>query len=347
MTVQPTPDHVKMGEIKKVETSETSDSYCYKGSWNGWHLSTIFCICHIATYIGLAAAVCRFVQSDEHALVLGGEPFPFQQCWLVQVAFATALFLDFICWLWTVDKDKARLIYLVVVINGIPVLSYGLLASGLTPIFIDVHGRRLIVIRYMQWLFTTPTMIYLYSLLSSVRTQEVLISMANGVFVIFIGFLANVLPAPFDLMALAISFLAFFYVMQTLDQTIALAVADCCSNEDESYCRALKGAKLLTTFSWVGVPVVWTLAYLALISHSAEEVLYQLFDFIIKSGVSCMIMHSSLKTHSEKKEERMRAELAEERGTIKALRDTARMKVYIPLRLPGRFTHPLLSRLLS
>eukprot|EP00291_Cryptomonas_curvata_P004718 CAMPEP_0172193086 /NCGR_PEP_ID=MMETSP1050-20130122/24745_1 /TAXON_ID=233186 /ORGANISM="Cryptomonas curvata, Strain CCAP979/52" /LENGTH=203 /DNA_ID=CAMNT_0012868575 /DNA_START=420 /DNA_END=1027 /DNA_ORIENTATION=- len=148
----------------------------------------------------------------------------------------------------------------------------------------------------------------------------------NGMIVILTGYLANVLPAPFDLIALAASFLAFYLVLQTLDKTIALAVAEFCSNEDESYCRALKGAKLLTTFSWVGVPAVWTLAYSGLISHAAEEVSYEMFDFIIKSGVSCIIMHSSLKTHAEKKEERMRAELAEERGTIKALRETARMK---------------------
>jgi sensory rhodopsin len=321
------PHHVKAGEVKKGEP------LCYKGSWNGWHLSTIFCICHITLYTCLSAVVCRSVHSDPKALILGGVPFPFQQCWLVQMAFSTALFLNFICWLWTVDKDKARLFYLVVVINGIPVLSYGLLASGLAPILIDVNGRRLIVIRYMQWLFTTPAMIYLYSLLSSVRTPEVVWSMANGVVVILTGYLANVLPAPFDLIALAASFLAFYVVMQTLDRTIAIAVAEFSSNDDESYCRALKAAKLLTTFSWVGVPVVWTLAYYGLISHAAEEISYELFDFIIKSGVSCIIMHSSLKTHAEKKEERMRAELAEERGTIKALRETARMKVNATRRL--------------
>jgi sensory rhodopsin len=311
------------GEVK-------TDPY-YKGSWKGWHFSTIFCICHITLYTGLAALVCWSVQSDPQALTLGGEPFPFQQCWLVQMAFATALFLNFICWLWTVDKDKGRLFYLAVVINGIPVLSYGLLASGLAPILIDVNGRRLIVVRYMQWLFTTPAMIYLYSLLSSVRTEEVVISMVYGIVVILTGYLANVLPAPFDLVALAASFLAFYLVMQTLDRTIALAVAEFSSNEDDLYCRALKGAKLLTTFSWVGVPAVWTLAYYGLISHAVEEVLYEMFDFIIKSGVSCIIMHSSLKTHAEKKEERMRAELAEERGTIKALRETARMKVKMQL----------------
>jgi bacteriorhodopsin len=196
------------------------------------------------------------------------------------------------------------------------------------------------VIRYMQWLFTTPAMIYLYSLLSCVPTRDVMISMANGALVILTGYLANILPPPFNIMALVGALLAFFMVMKILDQTISIAVADCCSTEEESYCGALKGAKLLTTFSWVGIPAVWILAYFGLLSHSAEELLYEVFDFIIKSGVSCIIMHSSLKTHAEKKEERMRAELAEERGTIKALRETARMKVSL---IPAHILSPSIS----
>jgi sensory rhodopsin len=308
-----------------------SGAHCNDGTWHGWHLSTIFCIFDVTLYVVLSIAICWLVPNNEQALTLDGEVFPFQQLYYVQMAFATALFLNFICWLWTVDKDKARLFHLVVVINGIPILSYGLVASGLSPILIDVNGRRLIVIRYMQWLFTTPAMIYLYSLLSCVPTRDVLISMANGALVILIGYLANVLPPPFNLMALVGALVAFFMVMKILDQTISIAMADCCSAEEESYCGALKGAKLLTTFSWVGIPAVWILAYCGLLSHSAEELLYEFFDFIIKSGVSCIIMHSSLKTYAEKKEEQMRAELAEERGTIKALRETARMKVHIRL----------------
>jgi sensory rhodopsin len=298
-------------------------------------------MCDFFFFICSATALCWTVHGEPEALVLGGDPFPFHQCSLVQMAFATSLFLDFICWLWTVDKDKARLFYLALVINGIPALSYGLLASGRTPIFIDVNGRRLIVIRYLQWLFTTPAMLYLYSILSSLRARTVLLAMANGIIMIVTGYLANILPAPFDLIALAASFLTFYYVMQTLDQSIALAVAECCTHEDESYRRALKGAQQLTTFSWVGVPAIWMLAYYGLLSHAAEELLYEMFDFIIKSGISCMIMHSSLKTHAEKKEERMRAELAEERGrTIKALRDTARMKASLLRRPPAFFANP-------
>ena len=52
----------------------------------------------------------------------------------------TSLILDFISWLWTVHKDKTRLFYLAFVINGVPVLTYKLLASGLAPILMDAHG---------------------------------------------------------------------------------------------------------------------------------------------------------------------------------------------------------------
>ena len=244
------------------------------------------------------------------------------------MAFITSLFLDFICWLWTVDEDKARLFYIAVVINGIPVISYGLMASSLSPIFVDVNGRRLIIIRYMQWLFTTPAMLYLYSILTSLAPSDILVAMANGVAMIITGFLANILPSPFDLISLALSLSTFCYVMRALNTSIELAISECCSSEDASYRRALMGAHALTTFSWVGVPAIWMLAYFGLLSHSAEELLYELFDFVIKAGISCMILHSSLKTRAEKQQERMRAELVEERGrTIKALHESALMKV--------------------
>jgi bacteriorhodopsin len=312
---------------KHDDESEQEKADCSQSTWNGWHLSTIFCIFNIVFYAALSATVCLTVKGDPNAVELGGQPFPFNRCWMVQMAFVTSVFLDCICWLWTFDKDKARLFYLTLVINGIPAITYTLLANEMTPMFVDINGRRLIVIRYMQWLFTTPAMLYLYSILSSLQSNEVLIAMANGVIMIITGFLGNFLPAPFDSINVGLSFLTFYYVMKTLDRSISLAISECGNSDDESYKHALKGAHLLTTFSWVGVPAVWTLAYFGLISFAAEELFYELFDFIIKSGISCMIMHSSLKTHAEKKQERMRAELAEERGrTIKALRDSARMK---------------------
>ena len=170
--------------------------------WNGWYVSTLFCIMNFVLFPIAVGLLLLLVKSDPEATgQLATLP---QQYQLTQMAFLTCLLLDFISWLWTVDKEKSRLFYLVLVINGLPVVTYGLLAAGYSPIWLDSHGRPLVVMRFLQWLFTTPAMLYLYSIVSSLSSRELFLAMALEYLVIFTGFFASVAPFPFDLVFLAI-----------------------------------------------------------------------------------------------------------------------------------------------
>jgi bacteriorhodopsin len=292
----------------------------------GFHHSSLFCFFSITLFFPTLLLVLKFVPTDPAALLLGGEPIPPHQWALTQMAFATCLLLDFISWLWTVDRDKSRLFYFALVINGLPVVTYGLLASGVTPILIDSHGRRLIVIRYLQWIFTTPTMLYLYSIISSIPNNDVITSMGLAVSVLIFGLVGSIMPFPFDIIFIGLSFFAFYFVLVSLTKMITVAINDS-SLEDTTYRGALRGARLFMTLTWVGIPLIWTLAYVGAVSHRVEETLFSMLDFASKAGVSCMILNSSIKTHAEKQDERMQAALQEERArTIDALQEAARMK---------------------
>jgi bacteriorhodopsin len=111
------------------------------------------------------------------------------------MAFLTCLLLDFVSYLFTVDKDKSRLFYFVLVINGLPVVSYGLLAAGVAPVLVDAHGRRFITLRFVVWLFTTPAMLYLYSMVSCIPRRELIVAMVLEYIVILTGVLASLLPS--------------------------------------------------------------------------------------------------------------------------------------------------------
>jgi bacteriorhodopsin len=309
--------------------------------WLGWYTSTIFCLMSIAMFIISVTVLLHFVETDPAAMILGGGKVPEHQWALTQMAFATCLFLDFISWLWTVDKDKSRLFYLALVINGLPVITYGMLANGMAPVLIDVHGRRLVVIRYLQWLFTTPSMLYLYSIISSIPTSEVVTSMVLGATVIILGFIGSIIRFPFDLLSISLAIYSFSFVVRFLIKTISLAIEES-SLEDTSYRGALGGARWFMVLTWVGIPVVWTMGYFHLVSYLAEEVMFEFFDFSSKAGISCMILHSSIKTYAEKQDEKAQAELQQERNrTIEALQESARMKV----RDPQACHPPLLPRL--
>jgi sensory rhodopsin len=242
----------------------------------------------------------------------GGEELPTLQWRLVQTSFLTCLFLDFISWLWTVDREKSRLLYFVVIINGLPSVTYGLLAYGYAPILLDAHGRRLVLIRYVQWLFTTPSMLYLYSIVSYISTRELATAMILETVVILTGLTASLLPYPFFLPFLAVSFGAFYLVMATLHRMLTRAICQV-APDDDRYRRALSGARLFMTLTWVAIPCVWTLACAGAISPLLEETLYQFFDFATKAGLSCMILHSSIQTHSARQTSAIRAALFDAR----------------------------------
>ena len=301
-----------------------------KGLWRGWYISTIFCSVSACLFCAVVALVLKYVKTEPEASLLGGEQISLHHWGLTQMAFATCLLLDFISWLWTVDKDKSRLFYFALVINGLPVLTYGLLSYGSTPILMDNYGRRFVIIRHLQWLFTTPSMLYLYSIISSVPSREVIQYMTMGGSVILFGLLGSVAPQPFGIFFIGMAFFTFYFVLGALNRMISSAIEDS-SLEDAAYRGALRGARLFMTLTWAGIPVVWTASALGVVSHRVEETLYSLLDFASKAGVSCMILHSSIKTHAEKQDERMQAQLQQERArTIEALQEAARIKARPP-----------------
>ena len=274
--------------------------------------------------------VLKYVPSNPAAINLGGNANPIHHWQTTQTAFATCLILDFISWLWTVNRDKSRLFYLAVVINGLPVVTYTLLANGVTPILIDTYGRRLPIIRYLQWLFTTPSMLYLYSIISSVPDSDVVKSMVLGAGVILFGFVGGIAPQPFGIIFISMSFATFYFVLGSLNKMIVTAIEDTLL-EDASYRGALRGARHFMTLTWAGIPLVWTISVLGLVSNNVEELLFSLLDFASKAGISCTILHSAIKTHAEKHDERLQAELQLERArTIEALEEAARTKASPP-----------------
>ena len=153
--------------------------------------------------------------------------------------------------------------------------------------------------------------------------------MAMGGGVIIFGALGAVAPQPLGFIFMAMSFGTFYFVLSALNKLISAAIADS-TLEEAAYRGALRGARLFMTLTWAGIPLVWTLSTLGFVSLRGEETLYELLDFASKAGVSCMILHSSIKTHAEKQDERVQAQLQQERArTIVALQEAARLKASI------------------
>ncbi len=134
---------------KKVDSESNPDMLF------GFHIVSFFCVVSVASFLIAAIALITFVSPDSQAESINGHSIPYSQWSRTQSAFATSLFLDLICWLWTVHKEKARLFHLAMVINGIPVITYTLLSCGAAPVLMDLHGKMTVHCFYAIDLYTT------------------------------------------------------------------------------------------------------------------------------------------------------------------------------------------------
>ena len=304
MKIDDAPDPTKSAsDVKEPNTHSHSEHM-----WRGFYVSTIFCSANVIIFPLSLLLVLYFVSGDPSASKLGDEDRLTEQWKLTQMAFITALLLDFVSWLFTVDYDRARLYYFVLVIQGLPVVSYGLLAAGAAPILVDVHGRRFIVVRYVVWLFTTPAMLYFYSCVCSISRRELVTAMILEYIVILAGIPACLLPFPYYGPFLLISCVACYYVVMALSKMLTLAIEES-SRDDASYrslhrirlpylppapafrCAkpcgararpraavppprrsALQGARLFMTTTFAAIPGVWFLAYFNLVpAHRSAQ----------------------------------------------------------------------------
>ena len=237
-----TADPAKMKSGSQTESQKPGKPQG-EDMWNGFYISTIFCAAHAVVFPVTMLLVLLCVQGDPAATQLGDEARLTEQWKLTQMAFITALLLDFISWLFTVDYERARLYYFVLVIQGLPVVSYGLLAAGAAPITMDSHGRRFIVVRYVVWLFTTPAMLYFYSCVCSISRRELAIAMGLEYIVILAGIPACLLPFPYHLPWLIISCVACYFVVMALSKMLTLAIEE--SSPDDSSYRWRRSRSLL------------------------------------------------------------------------------------------------------
>lgn len=82
------------------------------------------------------------------------------------VAFTTAFALNFITLMFERESAKFQLAMLACYINFLAGFTDYLAYMGYSPILRDGWGQGLQVLRVIMWLFTTPAMVYLLSIIS-------------------------------------------------------------------------------------------------------------------------------------------------------------------------------------
>eukprot|EP00961_Rhodomonas_salina_P269834 3645236-Rhodomonas_salina.1 len=258
-------------------------------------------------------ALCWHVQSDPEGDVVDGHPVPYRIYGISAAAYGTTLILNVAAWAWTIDSYRARLYIFPLFVNVVSFLCDFALATGWAPVWICSNGRRFLMMRYLKWGITSPSLIYMYSSLSSMADMKVMHYCAICLVMLGAGALSACTGPPHNIAYLFASMVLWLLLVQYLNGLIDNTILNC-APEDEEYRSSLGVAKGLLLVGWIAMPMIFIMAQWELINPTVEEALYELMDFLTKAGGASMILHSSLQTCVEKETERRQKLLAVKRN---------------------------------
>mmetsp|Transcript_39673 Transcript_39673/g.93990 ORF Transcript_39673/g.93990 Transcript_39673/m.93990 type:complete len:597 (+) Transcript_39673:142-1932(+) len=307
------PHRFEDADRKKTKVTTVSEIVPMKilglscGAWS--------CIFSLIYFPILFWAMCTYIKDDPAAILIDGQPMP--QLWtnITTVAFLTSLTLDLFTWAWTTEPSKAAMFAFPLAVGTCSFISYLGLAMGYCPLLASFDGRRFIPSRYLKWCVTTPLMLTTYAVLSELSLSEFVICIASDLLMLVLGGMASYCVSPHNYVYLALSFMFYFPVIYYINKMLELAI-ESYSVEQKEMRQAFNSARIVMLIGWVTMPTIWIFSWLNLMDPAAEEIGYEIVDFLTKCGCSSMLMHSSLRTQADREAERSREALVVERGRM-------------------------------
>jgi len=188
-----------------------------------------------------------------------------------------------------VTDPRHRAYYAVLAsVTGIASAAYVVMALGFGSIV--VGGDELLVVRYLDWLFTTPLLVLYLGLLCRPGRRVLAGAIVADVVVIATGVAADLLSGVAAAAAFVVSTAAFGALLYMLVRTLpARATTGSVSSVTFTKLRNL------TVVLWSLYPVVWllTASGLGLLNPATENMVVVYLDFISKAGFVLIAVHHS------------------------------------------------------
>eukprot|EP00163_Fabomonas_tropica_P000522 TRINITY_DN1032_c0_g1_i1.p1 TRINITY_DN1032_c0_g1~~TRINITY_DN1032_c0_g1_i1.p1 ORF type:complete len:1091 (-),score=290.04 TRINITY_DN1032_c0_g1_i1:164-3436(-) len=207
-------------------------------------------------------------------------------------SFACALVVDTVGLMHTKTRTTRDLLRLLAFINMLPFIVYLCLSSGIRPdiLPVPVGNPPVYAMRYIQWSFSTPSLVLMISRLSGPYrgTRSVPLTMAVDWIMVVTGYLSSVSPmgsVP-RYVYLLISCLTWCYVQEALWHFHGTAIENAIHPDDQ---RILRTLRYVTCLVWTVFPVVWLLEDQRLLHPFFVELGYALADFSAKMVYSMML----------------------------------------------------------
>ncbi|GCF12929.1 sensory rhodopsin-2 [Haloarcula mannanilytica] len=206
---------------------------------------------------------------------------------------------------YTLVPEETRKRYLLLVaIPGIAIVAYALMAMGFGSI--QTEGHAVYVIRYVDWLLTTPINVLFLALLAGASRQDTVKLVVLQALTIVFGFAGAVTPSPVSYGLFAVGAALFGGVIYLLYRNVAAAAESTLSDVEMSLYRTLRNFVVVL---WLVYPVVWLVGApgLGLMDVETASLVIVYLDVVTKVGFGliALLAMMNLGSVSETGEETM------------------------------------------
>ena len=178
------------------------------------------------------------------------------------------------------DAESRGYTAVLALVTGIAAVAYALMAQGYGSI--AVGGNSVAIVRYTDWLVTTPLMVLYLALLSQPGRRAIGALVAVDVVVIVAGVAATATGGVTQYLLFGVGTLAYLVLVWLLVRTLPRR-ASFASTRQESAFVTLRN---LTVVVWTLYPVVWLLAPtgVGLLLPETQVLVFTYLDIVSKVG---------------------------------------------------------------
>lgn len=235
------------------------------------------------------------------------------------VSFAVTLLLCIAAYAWVVNPFKRLVSLCVCTISAVALATYTYFVFYGVPYMLAKDGQSFEPVRYLQWLFTTPCMIFAISCFTEINWSNGKLrgSLEADLAMVVFGFLDRFCGPPLRYVWFVLSCAAFLRTMHQFHQVFVAAQGVMVDEMDR---HNLKRVHVFTFFTWSLFPLVRVASIVGYVDDTVEDIATTCLNLSAKLIYAVSLMVVSFTVMDQLLEKRLEAAL---RSLQPLLRDQA------------------------
>lgn len=290
---------------------------------HSWSLALAWISSCTALFLWLQALIPVYIETDPSAVKEFFAQVPRELYNYSQMAFLGTLALDVVAFLFEDTSLKRQLALLSGYIKCVTWYCDYRMVHGDDVIAYDTFGTLWVPMRYLQWIVTTPTLIFILSKISNFSLAKVMLVCGSQAALLAAAYLASVAPHPLNWVVLTLAASLYPWIMHEMYNMIQDAIS---AHPEDTHARyGLHVTYLASMVVWAVFPTCAFLMRWQPSTHGMAERLTLLANFFSKVLFCSSLMYSNYVSIAQRRlDARLAQEHVERLRTIGELTDTIR-----------------------